>query len=143
MSEEIKIYLSGGMQDLTLDASLEWRNRFEDSINLLETDKKVTCFSPPKYYAPQDPDHKSEKEVFEFDKNMLKKSDLVVCYFNVPKSIGTAMELAWAKDWEIPVIGICEKDDIRQLHTWLVECCTRFCNNIPEAISYINDYYLR
>lgn len=139
---DFTIYLSGGMQDLSLEASLEWRNRFEDGIKLLESTKNVKCFSPPKYYAPQEPDRKTEKEVFEFDKHQLKQSDLVVAYFNVPKSIGTAMELAWAKDWDIPVIGICEKDEIPSLHTWLAECVTRFCNNIPEAISYINDYYL-
>lgn len=139
---DFTIYLSGGMQDLSLEASLEWRNRFEDAIELLESDKHVKCFSPPKYYAPQEQEHKTEREVFEFDKWKLKQSNLVVCYFNVPKSLGTAMELAWAQEWGIPIIGICEKDEIQNLHTWLVECCTRFCNNIPEAISHINDYYL-
>ena len=41
---DFTIYLSGGMQDLSLEASLEWRNRFEDGIKLLESTKNVKCF---------------------------------------------------------------------------------------------------
>ena len=36
---DFTIYLSGGMQDLSLEASLEWRNRFEDAIERVEKAK--------------------------------------------------------------------------------------------------------
>ena len=88
---DFTIYLSGGMQDLSLKASLEWRNRFEDGIKLLESTKNVKCFSPPKYYAPQEPDRKTEKEVF------VCRSQLVQQWSLLGQRIGISLSLVSAK----------------------------------------------
>ena len=141
--ENVRIYLSGGMSGLTLEEQLKWRNRFRDAIRFGESDllKKPIFFSPPDYYSPSTDKHKSEREAMEFELANLRKSDLVVVNFNVPKSIGTAMEIMVAKENKIPVIGLC-KDGI-ELHPWLIECCTRMCNDFKELVEYVVQFYLK
>lgn len=140
--ETVKIYLSGGMSGLTLDKQLAWRNRVEKAINYnREPLKKPIFFNPPNYYSPEITVHKSEKEVMEFDLYNLRKSDIVIVNFNVPNSIGTAMELAIAKENHIPIIGL--NLDGNELHPWLVECCTRICSTFVELIDHVTDFYLK
>ena len=137
----INIYLSGGMGGLSFDEQVSWRNQIVDNII---TDDALTFkpvfFNPPYYYTPTYNYHKSEKEVMEFDLYKLRKSDVVIVNFNVPNSIGTAMELMLAKEYNIPVIGI--NIDNKELHPWLLECCSRMCDNIQETIEYVKNYYL-
>lgn len=141
--ENIRIYLSGGMTGVKISEQIGWRNRFKDAINIQYKDeikKKPIIFSPPDYYTPIADYHKSEKEVMEFELAQLRKSDVVVVNFNKPDSIGTAMELMLAKENKIPVIGLCS--DTKILHPWLIECCTRVCNNFRELVEHIVNYYL-
>lgn len=141
--ENFHIYLSGGMSGLSLEEQTKWRNRFRDAIKYgeYEITKNVSCFSPPDYYNFDEVSHKSEREIFEFDLNALRKSDLVVVNFNVPQSLGTAMELMLAYELHIPVIGL-NKDSV-ELHPWLIECCTRMCNDFRELVEYVVEFYLK
>lgn len=140
--ETVKIYLSGGMTGLTLDKQLAWRNRVKNAITCnREPLKNPIFFIPPNYYTPEITVHKSEKEVMEFDLYNLRKSDIVIVNFNVPQSIGTAMELAIAKENHIPIIGLNENNN--ELHPWLTECCTRICNTFVELIDHVTDFYLK
>ena len=140
--EIVKIYLSGGMSGLTLDKQLAWRNRVQNAIIYnREPLKKPIFFNPPNYYSPDITIHKSEKEVMEFDLYNLRKSDIVIVNFNMPNSIGTAMELAIAKEKHIPIIGLNENNN--ELHPWLTECCTRICGTFVELINYVTDFYLK
>ena len=141
--ENVRIYLSGGMSGLTLEEQLKWRNRFRNAIRFNEFDlsKNPIFFSPPDYYSPSTDVHKSEREAMEFELANLRKSDLVVVNFNVPKSIGTAMEIIVAKENKIPVVGLCE--DGIELHPWLIECCTRMCNDFRELVKYVVQFYLK
>ena len=140
--ETIKIYLSGGMSGLTMDEQMKWRKRIKDALAYgdYNSNKKTTFFNPPEYYNFEEINHKSEREVFEFDLNNLRSSNLVIVNFNAPNSIGTAMELMLAKELHIPVIGL-NKDGV-ELHPWLVECCTRICDNMKELVSHVADFYL-
>lgn len=141
--ENVRIYLSGGMTGLNLQEQIGWRNRFKDAINIQfknEISKKPIIFNPPNYYLPNTDYHKSEKEVMEFELAQLRKSDVVVVNFNKPDSIGTAMELILAKENRIPIIGLC--NDEKYLHPWLIECCTRICNNFRELVEHIVNFYL-
>ena len=141
--ECVKIYLSGGMTGLSLEDQTKWRNRFKNAIKYGEYDiiKDVIFFSPPDYYNFEEEHHKSEREVFEFDLNALRKSDLVVVNFNAPNSIGTAMELILAKELKIPVIGL-NKDNLT-LHPWLIECTTRMCTDLRELVEHVAEFYLK
>lgn len=141
--ENYHIYLSGGMTGISFEEQTKWRNRFKEAIKFgdYEINKNVYCFSPPDYYNFDEKQHKSEREIFEFDLNVLRKSDLVVVNFNAPQSIGTAMELMLANELHIPVIGLI-KDDA-ELHPWLRCCCVRICDNFRELVEHVVEFYLK
>lgn len=137
------IYLSGGMSGLSWEEQVRWRNNIKEAIKFGDHDieKKVTFFSPPDYYNFKSTQHKSEREVMEYDLYNLRKSDLVIVNFNDPNSLGTAMELILAKEYRIPVIGLNTKQNT--IHPWLSECCTRICDNVVELIGHVVDFYLK
>lgn len=140
--ESVKIYLSGGISNLSKEEQSGWRNRFKDAIKFGDHDliKTPIFFDPTQYYSIFIPEHNSEREVMDFDLYNLRNSDLVVVNFNDPKSIGTAMELAIANERKIPVIGLV-KHGVK-LHPWLSESCIRICDNFAELAKYVVKYYL-
>ena len=133
------IYLSGGMSGLSYEEQLQWRDEFKKQLSFVTDTSKISFFSPPTYYSPATHNHKSEREAFEYDIERLRKSNIVVVNFNVPNSIGTAMELAIARELRIPIIGL--NCDNKPLHPWLTECCTRICDNMDELVEHIAWYY--
>ena len=133
--------LSGGMGNLSFEEQSRWRQRVQDAIKFnYDCEKKAIFFNPVDYYNFEEERHKSEKEIFEFDLYNLRNSDLLIVNFNDEKSIGTAMELILAKELNIPVIGL--NKDKKELHPWLVECCTRICDDIRECVSHVVEFYL-
>lgn len=139
--EKVKIYLSGGMGSLSYEEQSKWRKQVQDAINFnYDCAKKPIFFNPVNYYNFEEVRYRSEREVMEFDLNALRNSDLVIVNFNDPKSIGTAAELAIAKELHIPIIGINLGN--QELHPWLIEFTTRMCENIREAVEYAVDFYL-
>lgn len=137
---DVYIYLSGGMSGLSLENQKAWRDDFIQMIVKRSFTKAPQFFNPPNYYSPSIKEHKSEKEVMDFELYNIRKSDLVVVNFNVPKSIGTAMELMLAKELNIPIIGLNEHKV--ELHPWLIECCTRMCDSIDELVDHVAYFYL-
>ena len=139
--EKVKIYLSGGMGSLSFEEQSKWRKQVIDAIKFnYECEKKPIFFNPVDYYNFTEVRYRSEREVMEFDLNALRNSDLVIVNFNDPKSIGTAAELAIAKELHIPVIGIHNND--QELHPWLIEFTTRMCESIREAVEHTVEFYL-
>lgn len=136
---ERKIYLSGGMTGLDRDAYVKWRTRFKKAVTITY-DKHPSFFDPTLFYQPDANLHISEREVMDYELDQLRKSDLVVVNFNSPQSIGTAMELAIARERKIPVIGLNETGN--PLHPWLSECCIRVCASFRELVEYVVEYYL-
>lgn len=136
------VYLAGGMQNLSFEEQTRWRNQVKDAILFggYDYDFKPIFINPVNYYNFEEPSHKSEKEVMEFDLHKVRTSDIVVVNFNDPQSLGTAMELAIAFENRVPVIGL-NKDGF-DLHPWLVECCSRICDDMYELVEYIVEYYL-
>lgn len=141
--DNVKIYLSGGMSGLTIEEQTKWRKRFCDAIKYGDFDyeKNPIFFDPTQRYSLFEQEHKSEREAMEYDLNALRKSDIVVVNFNAPKSIGTAMELIIAKELRIPVIALHQGDET--LHSWLVECCTRICDDFRELVEHVVNFYLK
>ncbi len=140
--ETVKIYLSGGMGNLSYEEQARWRKQVNDAIlyGAYHYTKKPIFFNPVDYYNFTEVRYKSEREVMEFDLNALRKSDLVIVNFNDPNSLGTCAELAISKELNIPVIGI--NKDGHKLHPWLVEFTTRMCDDVREAVEYTVDFFL-
>lgn len=139
--ETVRIYLSGGMGNLSFEEQSKWRKQIINAINYnYDCEKKPVFFNPVNYYNFTEKRYRSEREIMEFDLNGLRNSDLVIVNFNDPKSIGTASELAIAKELHIPIIGI--NTDNKELHPWLVEFTTRMCESIKEAVEHTVDFYL-
>ena len=134
----MKIYLAGGMSKLTFRAQNAWRMVVKES--LLRMDNAPEVINPVEYYNFESVDYKTQREVMEFDLYNVRRSDIVVVNFNEPSSIGTAMELAVARENHIPIIGL--NDENNDLHPWLVEHCTRMCDSMAELITHITDFYL-
>lgn len=140
--ETVRIYLSGGMGNLSFDEQSKWRRQVMDAIKFggYDVAKKVAFFNPVDYYNFEEVRHRSEREVMEFDLNALRNSDLVIVNFNDPKSLGTCAELAIAYEMKIPIIGINRNN--HELHPWLTEFTNRMCNDIRELVEYVVEFYL-
>ncbi len=139
-----KIYLAGGMSGLSREEQSKWRwvtiRRIKESDNCFGYEYNPVFFNPMIHYNLFDNEHKTEREPFEFDLYNLRDSDVVIVNFNSPQSIGTAMELAVAKEYKKPIIGLNESGC--ELHPWLIECCTRICDTMDELIKHVINFYL-
>lgn len=140
--ETVKIYLSGGMGNLSFEEQYKWRKQIIDAVKFgdYHCEKKANFFNPVDYYNFTEVRYRSEREVMEFDLNALRHSDLVIVNFNDPKSLGTCAELAIAYEMKIPIIGI--NKNKTELHPWLTEFTTRMCDDIREAVEHVVDFYL-
>lgn len=140
----MKIYLAGAMTGTNFSDQIWWRaeftNQLKDKVDLFGCDTKYHIFNPLFYYNLKDKIEKSDREVFEFDIHNLKKCDLVIANLNKQDSIGTCMEVAIARDNDIPVIGLYE--DKEKLHPWLEECCIRVCDSMEELIEYTFAFFM-
>lgn len=142
MTENLKVYLSGGMTGISEEEQTKWRRQFSDAIKYGDYDytKCPIFFDPTQKYSIFEKEHKCEREAFEYDLYNLRNSDLIVANFNSPNSLGTAMELMLAKELKIPVVGL--NKDNKELHPWLIECCTRICDNMRELVAHVVEFYL-
>ena len=140
--QDFKIYLAGSMCGSTWEEQTKWRKQVRDAILFGGYDykKKVDFFDPTQFYNFEEKRHKSEFEVMEFDLYNLRNSNLVVVNFNNPSSIGTAMELATAKELRIPVVGL--NKDNKELHPWIECSCNRIFDNMRDLVEYVIEFYL-
>ena len=139
--ETVKIYLSGGMGALSFEEQSKWRQQIIDAIKFNhECEKKPIFFNPVQYYNFEEVRYRSEREIMEFDLYNLRNSNLVIVNFNDVRSIGTAMEIMLAKERNIPVIGFGVNG--QTIHPWLLECCTRVCDNLRETVEHVAEFYL-
>ena len=134
------IYLSGGMSNLSLDEQLSWRIKFQHLADSFVSEHHIECFIPPYYYNYEDRMPETEREAFEYDLYRVRHSDVVVANFNVPKSIGTAYEIAVAREHGIPIVGINITNE--ELHPWLIESCLKIFPSIESAAKYVEEYLI-
>jgi nucleoside 2-deoxyribosyltransferase len=140
--DTFRIYLSGGMSGLSFAEQSKWRTQIVNAIKFgdYEYEKKADFFNPVNHYNFFDKQHKTEKEIMNYDLYQLRNSDLIIVNFNSPSSIGTAMELMLAKEYRIPVVAFGVNGV--EVHPWLIECCDRVCDDIREVVEYVVDFYL-
>lgn len=140
---KIKVYLAGGMAGLSFEESNEWRKEVEGSFMFkMHSSVKDTikCINPNDYYNFFKEKHNSETEIRDFDLHKVRTCDFVIVNFNAPNSIGTAQELAVAKELNIPIIGVIPEG--ATIHPWLEICCMRICKTLDDAVDYAVEYLM-
>lgn len=142
--KKFDIYLIGGMTKFGKDNFTEsdlWRTYLKGLLENCNSSYKVHVINPNDYYNfLDDSTYSSDREVMEFDLHKVRNSDLCVCNFNDPSSLGSMAELAIAYDRRIPVIGLCENDE--KLHPWQEEMITKKFTDIEELALYVTKFYL-
>ena len=133
MSDKLKVFLSGGMTELTEDEACEWRTSFK-SNNIIQ-DFPFIFIDPTYYYFPSDKTTQEyEKEAMNYDLYWVKHSDIIVVNFNSLTSIGTAQELMLAYTLNKPIIGMIPEDKYEQLHPWYKEECVKIFKYEPDKL---------
>ena len=139
--EIFKIYLGGGMSNLSFQDQNKWRTEVKKQLEKHDCDYKVKCINPVDYYNTFDQTtYDSDLEVMQFDLHKLKNSNLIIMNFNDMYSLGSAMELAIAWDRGIPIIGLNENK--QHLHTWQYCMTSKVFDDMDEMLLYIKQYYL-
>lgn len=105
-----------------------------------DTDIKLNVFDPYIYYNYEEKMHLTEKEIFRFELENVRKSDLIIYEELGYKSIGASMELAIAHEHRIPIIILNEKG--LELHPWIEHVSNRVFTDINELIDYVEWYYV-
>ena len=147
--KEYKIYLAGGMGKFgknEFDKGNSWRvycgKELRDFVKNWRTNCTVKVHNPNDYYnfLQNPPLYDNQREVMEFDLNLVRHSDLIIINFNDVYSLGSMAELAIAYERRIPVIGL--NTDRQVLHPWQECMCNRIFNDIDELLDYVEDFYL-
>lgn len=123
-------YLAGPITGLSYDNAIDWREEF---ISYMPED--IECMSPlrGKTYLDgvdnisasyEDYVLSSARGITTRDYNDCKRCDILVANFlgSTKISIGTVMEIAWAKSFQTPVIMIMEETGNIHEHPMISEC---------------------
>lgn len=139
--ETLTIYLAGKCKGL-LDEGKTWREEISKKLETIaEWDsKKVHIINPVNYFSYNENKHKTNKQVKDYFMSRISKCDLVIVNLNESdSSVGTAQEIQYAVDHNIPVVGF----GINNVYSWIseVDCQVAFAT-MTETIDYVRDYYL-
>lgn len=157
---EFKIYLAGGMTGMSWEDQNKWRENLKFQINYKNEshgyNRKLRIINPCDYYNFEQKRHQKEEEIMNYDLWHVRNSNLIIVNLNNPNSIGTAMELALAREYKIPVVALLEwnpekdkekypsfEDKIQTIHPWIRICCDRFEPNMYTLADFISDFYLK
>jgi len=139
-----KVYLAGPITDTSYGESTGWRDSVIKELNLVNIDG----YSPMRGKAYLSKEEKIADSYSNYtmssitginvrDFNDCKTSDgILVNLLGARKvSIGTVMEIAWARAFQIPIVIIMEEDNIHQ-HAMLT-FGNIIVNNINDGVSAI------
>lgn len=137
MDSRFKIYLAGACKCFN-DGGKEWRRIAEKELNSYGI-RPVTVFNPTKYFDYETHRYKTQKQIKSYYMSQLATSDLVLANLNdSDKSIGTAQEVQFAADHNIPIIGF----GVMDIYPWIYDDCQVVFAGLDEACEYIEEYYL-
>ena len=128
------------------DKGNSWRVYCEKELRDFAKNWRTNCtvkvHNPNDYYnfLQNPPLYDNQREVMEFDLNLVRHSDLIIINFNDVYSLGSMAELAIAYEKRIPIIGL--NIDRQVLHPWQECMCNRIFNDIDELLDYVEDFYL-
>ena len=146
--KEFKIYTCGKMSGIPYEQQIKWRKYIEKCVkdNTLYRDCNVRFIHPPLFYNYEENQHKSEREIFEWELTQVHDCDIVVVNLDqIDTTIGSHMELGTVNainmfgDKHIFVIGV---GKFENLHPWIKESCLRIEDSFEHAAIYICDYLL-
>lgn len=121
-----KLYLAGPIPTKSgwrMDIAREIKEHYQRNTDL-------TFLDPTKFEV----DSSNATETVNLDLNMLKQSDFLLAYVE-RESTGTAMEICYAKQMNIPVIICCP--DEQNLSPWHIYHATKVTNTIRLALDFI------
>lgn len=135
-------YLAGPITGLSYGNAVDWRDEFCDLLP-----EEIEGMSPlrGKHYlenedsiaaAYEDIVLSSSRGIITRDYNDCKRSDIVIANFLGAQkvSIGTVMEIAWAKAFQIPAIVVMEKEGNPHDHPMINESTGFRVDSLREAV---------
>lgn len=142
------VYLAGPITGLTYNGCTEWREEIKD--NLMANSPHIKTLSPMRGKQRiellggtikdvyEDNPLTSEKGISTRDYNDVKRSDAIfVNLLGAQRvSIGTVMEIAWARAFQIPVILVMEKGNMHD-HSMLRYASGFIVDNIEDGIEML------
>ena len=140
--KEFKMYLAGACNGLP-DLGTKWRREatkyFKNYCEMFPQYRIVT-YDPTHYFARDGSDSVSNKQVKNFYlKYLIKNCDVVLVNLNQTEtSMGTAQELQFSVDHDIPVVGY----GYDNVYEWLPEDCDVVFDNLNHAMEYITDNFI-
>ena len=145
-NDKLTIYLAGKMSGLSKEEYTKWRNIISDELievaHLIGAE--IQIINPAEYFDFEKMDRHLEKEIMQFDLNMVRQSDIVIVNVgSISESIGTAIELYEANRLNIPVIAYTEYGIVNDnIHPWIENCLSTVQMNRSELITYMRDFYM-
>lgn len=136
------VYLAGPITGVSFDASTIWRDEFiaamPPEIIALSPLRGKTYLANEKSIAPDyfNIPLSCQRGITARDYNDVKRCDLLVVYLLGAQkiSIGTVMEIAWARAFGIPIVLIMEKKGNLHDHPMIKECADFWVESQHEAI---------
>lgn len=124
----MKVYLCGPINGCTDEECKDWREfvkaKLPDTLDPMRRD----------YRGVEDQKY---EEIVEGDIEDIKESDVLLVNCSGP-SWGTAMEIRFAFDRDIPVVVVHPPE--MKISPWLRYHSTKFCNSFDEAIGWIEEH---
>lgn len=130
------VFLSGPVKHT--DDGEGWRNEVFSFAR--DADWYLRIFDPCEYfdYSWSDEFQKSDRQIREYYFQAIKKANVVLCNLNETEfSVGTGMEVQYAVDHDIPVIGW----GTEVVYNWVKDSCTVVFDTLEDALEYITMYY--
>ena len=137
--EMVKIYLAGACY-FEEDEGRGWRDKASQMIETATADKevKVKVINPVDFFNYSEAKHQSDTQVKRYYMDQILNSRLVLVNLDRSRtSPGTAQELQFAIDHNIPVVGF----GTEEIYPWLKVDCQCVFTSLLQAIDYITDYY--
>lgn len=143
--KEYKIYTCGKMSGTTFEKQMKWRKNLEELVNeKYGGNDKIKFIHPPLFFNYEHMQHKTEREILDWEMKQLHDCDVVVIDFDgIDSTIGSHMEIGAVQginrfgDKYIYVVGVGEE---KKLHPWIKESCMRIENNLDDLAQYIAEY---
>lgn len=138
------IYIAGKMSGLSYEEMSSWRIETTKKLKRLAETRGVCCsvINPAEFYNYHNNVHKTEREIMQFELNLVRKSDVVIVNLkDVNQSIGTCIEVYEAFINDIPVIAFGASEEYEVTHPWIKECISRYEETMNAACLYIADFY--
>ena len=153
MKNKFKVYLAGPITGQTYDSSTNWRQIAKERLNL-HSHNSISAYSPMRGKAYLSNEEKIQDSYSDYtmssinginvrDFNDCKTADAILvnllgCGTRV--SIGTVMEIAWGRAFQIPIVILMEPENIH--NHGMLTFGNIIVDNLDDGISAITQILL-